>query len=54
MSSARRPNTSDHAPAGSFTSTPVSAEAATMAPIKRASAPSWRAKSGSRGERHIA
>ena len=53
-SSRRRPKMSDSAPAGSFTTMPVSVEAPITNPISDGPAPSSRANSGSRGVRQIA
>jgi hypothetical protein len=53
-SNRRRPNTSDNAPAGSFTMMPVIVEAPITKPINAGPAPSSRAKSGSSGDRQIA
>ena len=54
MSSRRRPNTSDKAPAGSFTTMPVRVEAPITNPINAGPAPSSRANRGSSGVRQIA
>ena len=53
-SNRRRPNTSDKAPAGSFTTMPVSVDAPITKPISDGPAPRSRAKSGRRGVRQIA